>query len=678
MALCVAAQGAWAQDGFFSGNDKVYQQNIKPSFISNYENSTYLAGDKGVFNLLQGKLNGKTKIRTFAVDPNGKTYAYSSNKKKSHAYIFDLWKNTKQEEYVSVEGEVRAICYSGDGAYFVVADDENNLTAFNVNKGYDEQWTINMPFIADKLVGSSDGKFVAAVKGQRVVIVNINTQNIVESILADGDVNDIAYSCDSKDFALLSNGAMKLYDAQTYKEKMQINSLGEARSLAFHPVGEYVSVVTSPNNIVVVNLLNSNERYYVDAPDGSVSKVLFENAPQNAVYMVYNSGNNIHYKHVVGKKPSLGKQVENEVEMLMKKWEMKLDNESEQEYAMRVNDRTRATQARLFEEQVATRMAGDYTSSSTMSFSRYNPATSMMQLDFDNMAPIFLPVESSDINSFTSADDIEFRNPIYTVKNDNYELVYADVYNKKSGKTYTFDNRDRKSLDYLATDRNFMPMEYAQQNSTNFMKLDEIKKDVVSAAKKAKSISDHTNITVNTEMIRRDDSSDQAIDYKVGFGYSVEAAFSGKEDFPSGRYNLKQSKAGQAMLSIIKEALNSNFAQYIKEGKKVTVRVTGSADGSAIKKTLPYAGEYGDIVNVPVTKNNEQTNVTVTKKQGIKTNDQLAYLRAAGMRNGLINSVPSLKTMDATYETIIEQAEGVGGEFRRIFVDFIFEDAFSK
>ena len=66
----------------------------------------------------------------------------------------------------------------------------------------------------------------------------------------------------------------------------------------------------------------------------------------------------------------------------------------------------------------------------------YNPETNMMALDFEDMPPIYIDVPKEDLRYFMNADDIEIRNPIYGVgKNDKFELLYADIYNKQTGKS---------------------------------------------------------------------------------------------------------------------------------------------------------------------------------------------------------------------------------------------------
>ena len=68
--------------------------------------------------------------------------------------------------------------------------------------------------------------------------------------------------------------------------------------------------------------------------------------------------------------------------------------------------------------------------------------------------------------------------------------------------------------------------------------------------------------------------------------------------------------------------------------------------------------------------------ISVNTKDGIKQNEQLAFLRAYGVRDFLSNNVGNLDKMNTDYQYHIGVAEGKGAEFRRINVDFTFVDAF--
>ena len=68
--------------------------------------------------------------------------------------------------------------------------------------------------------------------------------------------------------------------------------------------------------------------------------------------------------------------------------------------------------------------------------------------------------------------------------------------------------------------------------------------------------------------------------------------------------------------------------------------------------------------------------MTVTSQTGVTTNEQLAFLRAQGVRNYLEKHLPKLKDMKTDYRTGVELMDKVGGEYRRINVKFTFVDAF--
>ena len=91
--------------------------------------------------------------------------------------------------------------------------------------------------------------------------------------------------------------------------------------------------------------------------------------------------------------------------------------------------------------------------------------------------------------------------------------------------------------------------------------------------------------------------------------------------------------------------------------------------------SVAYDGCYGEFEVEPVQKNGELSNITVTKATGISQNEQLAFLRAMGVKEFLMNNIPALKDMKTSYDTHIEVSENKGGEYRRIGVKFTFVNA---
>jgi hypothetical protein len=663
-----------------NGQDDAYQQAAKPTLLGNYQNNTIFVAGQNVMNLRGGELlSSKKQILSLAVNPAGNSFAVVKEGEKK-VEVYDLWKSKKKLGTVKLNDVATTCCFTPDGTRLAVADAKGQVTFFRLND-YRQMETATLPSAVNKMGISPDGSLLAASDGNHVVVIGMDDKGLRADIPAMGRLSTWAFSNDSKELAVLTNdGQMNVLDTRTFSPKLQLQSLGEGRDCKFHPDGKYVAAVTGDSRIVIINMIEDTDRKYVEAEEGGVTDLLFAKDERGGLYMVYNTASSVHYKLMNELPPYLTKLLEDEVQARMAEWEKRMPEETDEQYMMRVNDETRAAQMRMFEDEIATRMAAEYGTAPQMSMamSNYNPETNMMALDFEDMAPIYINVPKEELRYFMNPDDIELRNPVYGVgKNDKFELLYADVYNKQTGKSYTYDNRSRQSLDYLKEDNNFMPLDVARQGAMDEMALDEMKNEMVTTAKVQKKLSEHTKINVSTKNITETDAQGKRhMNYKVSFDYAVDAEFSGLEDFAPGQYKAEQSAAAQTMLSIINQAMQKDFARYVQPGKKVKIVIKGSADAAPIKKALTYKNEYGEFTDAPVIANGEATTLTVNKKTGIRTNEELAFLRAMGMKDSMEKGVKALKTMITTYETQVEQAEGVGGEFRRIFVDYIFEDAF--
>lgn len=314
---------------------------------------------------------------------------------------------------------------------------------------------------------------------------------------------------------------------------------------------------------------------------------------------------------------------------------------------------------------------------STVSLGKYDRANKVLEVNFSNMPSIFLPVEESDLGAFHKADELEFRNSKYGVMgDDNFELIYAEVFNKNDGKTYIYDNLERASLNYMEGDDNVVSLEVIQQQQMEELKLQELRRKVMEEAKSRQVISDHTNITVNSEVIPDYDANGKRIlNYKVSFSYEVEPEFSAYGRLCPRKYHVGESGAASSMLNIVKQAFEGELSRHLTEGKKLLVNIKGAADGTPIRSTLAYDGAYGDFEEEPVRQNGQLTTITVTKKDGMATNEQLAFIRGAGVQNYLNENIKNLSKMNADYTYNVDVAEGKGSEFRRITVEFTFVDA---
>lgn len=454
---------------------------------------------------------------------------------------------------------------------------------------------------------------------------------------------------------------------------------GALSSPSFHPDGKYISVVRDNNSIVVLNLKNSHVEQTITDNIGVVGSRFFMNKQTSDVFMLSNLSNSLVFWNANGLNPFFGKLLNKEVDAKMNEWVKMMQGESMEDYAIRVNDETRKKQQEIFAQEIATELAGDRIAIENPFVGDYDASKGMLNIGFNTMPSIALEVPEDEVGDFKDSKDLKFDNAVYVLNDkDEFELAYVEVRNETTNKVYIYDNIGRTKLTALEVDDNFVPLEIMQQASREEVQLKEIKEAVIEEKKQDKLITENTQIDVRTEVVPGVDADgNKILNYKVGYQYEVvNKAFSAKEDFPSGGYNIERSNAAMSLMKIIKSAFEGDFSKYLAEGKKVKVMITGSADASPIRGRIAYAGQYGEFTDEPYYKDGNLDNITVTKASGITTNEQLALLRAAGVKNYIEKNVTTLQNTDNEYEYHVEVAKERGGEFRKINVEFLIMDAF--
>lgn len=377
--------------------------------------------------------------------------------------------------------------------------------------------------------------------------------------------------------------------------------------------------------------------------------------------------------------PFYGKILDKEMDAKMSEWVKMMEGETMEDYAIRVNDESRLKQQQLFAQEIATELAGDRISMDNPFVGEYDATSNMLNIGFKAMPGITLEVPEGEVGDFKDGKGLKFENAVYVLNDkDEFELAYVEVRNETTDKVYIYDNIGRLDLQAMENDENYVPLEVMQQAATEEIQLKEIKEQVIEEKKQDKLITENTQIDVKTEVVPGVDADGKKIlNYKVGYQYEViNKAFSAKEDFPSGGYNIERSNAAMSLMKIIKNAFEGDFSKYLAEGKQVKIIITGSADASPIRGRIAYNGQYGEYVDEPYYKDGNLDNITVTKASGITSNEQLALMRAAGVKNYIENNVTTLENTKNEYEYHVEVAKERGGEFRKINVEFLIMDAF--
>lgn len=655
-----------------------YRQPVKPMGGDNYLYSTYCYGGNNAYNL-KGFSVGTAPydIVSLKFNPAGSCYALLSQKKqKVIVQILDTWQQTELRRFTELTAPT-AIAYAADSRRFYVADGQQ-LHVYETRQ-YTETANHALPIVPSQMECSPNGYFIVLTSAGSILVLNQETGAVRSSWTMPSGVVCTRFSPDASRLGVLTaDGVLTIYDTRTFKPSLTYSDLGAPRSFDYHPEGKYATILTGDRNLLFVNFSDVNDRPKLADEDGGLSYVRYLQDGKQQIYLSYNTNSSIKYKVLKGLIPNYTRLLADELSLRMSEWSKIRPGETDDEYHARVNDETRIQQAKLFEQEIATRMAGDQVSASTITLGSYNKETNMLSVSFDNMSPIYLTVPENEVTTFSDTGALEFRNVVYGLtQDDHFEMTYALVYNKQTGKTYEFNNLSRQSLDYLLSDDNFVPIELVQQSSMEDVKLQAIKEDIISLAKRDNLISDHTKIEVSTNVVPSFNADGQRINnYKIRFGYTVEGQYSAHEDFAPGKYVLKESHAAESMLKIVMRAFENDFRQYIRAGKRVEIRMTGSADALKITGTIPYNGCYGDFEGEPYYLDGALNTMRVTSKTGIRTNEQLAFLRASGVKDFIQKNLTSLQTMNPDYIYNIELAKGTGGEYRRINVEFTFVDAF--
>ena len=680
--LCPAAAAAQEDAEEPVQKRDYYFKSAKPlTQIESLYSAIMAATPKGVQNTLGLQLiESKDSIRRMALNPTGINVALVKKDKKGRYYLEVITTDGEADKVLSFDSKHLGIPYAAaftpDARQIAVATDKATYI-FETKKfkpvGEAPAFT-NHP---DMLVFSPNQYFLAAAGDKKVEVMNFEEKTMRRTVNPGETVTDVVFSKSSDDMAVLTDdGMVEIYDTRTFNVRLMIEDLDSGIAADFNFDGKYLAIAADNDKVTVINLLKPEDRIIFEIPEATVSDVLFIVDANESPVLSAATASGIRARRIQ-LEPYYAKLVSDEVDMKMSEWLKKMPDETMEEYQLRVNDETRAKQRRLFEDEISTQLAGNLTAMSTVSLGQYDADNEVLAVNFDNMPTIFLPMPREDLGGISSASDLSISDQQYgLLGDDSFELIYAKFTNNKTGSEYIYDNINRRPMEFMQND-NVVSIELVQQQMMEEIRLEELKEQVMQEAKKDNIISDHTQIAVNAEVVPEYDANgNKILNYNVNFTYQVDPEFSTQEDFAPGKYRAEQSGAASSMLNIVKNAFEGDFSNYVKQGKRLNVKISGTADSSPIRNTIAYDGAYGDIENEPIYQDNKMSAITVTQKDGIKSNEQLAFLRAYGVKEYLENNVNGIKDMDTRYTYNIGVAEGKGAEFRRITVEFTFVDAF--
>ncbi|MDE6338767.1 MAG: WD40 repeat domain-containing protein [Muribaculaceae bacterium] len=668
-----------------NGETKQYKfnQTASPLEVKPYSCTVFFNDGKSLKTVTGVELfTSNDSLKSIAVNPTGFSAMVITAKKKNKGRDADVYSLTEKDtRFNHFDSKKYGIPYQAafmpDGRAVAVATDRV-LALYDAKKLIGYAQFPELPFVPEIMEVSPNGYYLAVAAGDQIIIYNIEERTVRKTIDAGEKVTDITFSPDSSDFAVLTDdGVLSLYPTRTFDFRKSIDNLGEGLACSYNFDGKYMAVVTSPTSLAVVNLLRDSDREYFSEEAGEVNDVTFIPNSVRETFMAYPATKSLRMIHMPNLKPYYNKLISEELDSRMAEWEKMMPGETMEEYRARVTQESRARQRRLFEDEISTNLAGDLLAGATMSLGAYDRANGVLALNFDSMPTIFLPVPENEVAKFRSVDDLSLSDVQYGIlPDDSFEIVYAKVTNNADGKEYIYDNLERATLNYMAAE-DAISLEMLQQQQMEEIKLQELREKIVNEAKSMNVISDHTNITVDSRVVPDYDANGKKIlNYQVNFTYNVDPQYSAIEDFGPGKYHVDESGAASSMLKIMKEAFEGDFSQYVAAGKKLNIKLGGTADATPIRNGIVYDGAFGEIEDEPVYRNGELSTLSVTTKDGIKENDQLALVRAFGVKDYLERNVRNIDDMNRNYRYEVNVSRDKGSEHRRITVELTFVDVY--
>ena len=658
----------------------------------------YLGDDHMLYNLMNRRVYDSS-IYDFSINPTGASIAVLYKNAKNIVIISNRDKNTilatvkgdkKTDPFDEKERKgtpsVTAMAYSTDARELLAANDFGEIITYSTD-GYWISSVIEAGKIYDHIAVSPNGYYIAAAHGSEMDIWDVDAADIKRIVRFAGNVNHITFSPDSREIAVsCDTSGLQVVNAIDHHRTEVTKGIQNVRQASFHPDGKYIAYAKA-DSIIVYNLINHRAVFRagaisgepLDIPMSEVMAVSF-NANRDITTLSHNTGDKVVFWDMSSLPPLYRSKLSEEVDKLMSDWIRQMDGESLDEYRVRVTDDNAARQKAMLLDQAATAIATQVIElEDPFIAEEYDMENHTIDIKFEQLDAIKLEVPEEEFQEVREGD-LSYENPIYTLDDmDEFQLVYLEVVNRTTDKTYIFDERDYiiEDIDFEDEDIDFIPVAMLQTVNMEMEALQQQTQQIMEEKKQENVITDKTAITIDTEIEKDYDSDGNTIyNYNLGYQYDVSEGFSYQEDFGPGKFIVTESNAAMTMLEAIRTALAGDMKKYVDQARTIEITITGSADAIPVGRIL-YDGSCGEYVETPYYAKDELSSMTVTDETDIRNNEQLAFIRAASVKVWLENNVEELKANSAkcVYNYRTEVSDVRGGEFRRIIVQIKFRDA---
>lgn len=656
-----------------------YCDNITAS--SNQLYRMVVAGEKGRYATWKDILVMDSRPATaISLSPSGSHFAIATDK-----MLIELWSLETRDLLLGKlkghTGVIRVLNYSKDAKYLLSAGADGNIKIWDVKEQVLYKNMVNKAPV-NAACFSPNGYFIATDKGKDIVIRNFSKDKVVQTLNGHQlALKKLKFSDDGLYLLSYDTGnnviVWKTSDWSKYREmKMPVI----IRDIDMHHNNKYLVTVDSKGQLMMWNLKK-----------GELMQTLKGKNPANTVTFSYDYSKQesllthtdtkvCYIWDIVHLDPAFDILLHAALDEKMELWTRKGKEESSEAYELRVNDSTLLTRQSELEREIVTELGLKWRPIGKPELGAYDKDTMGYMVEFPELAPFVLKIEEEEAIAFReNIGRYEFLNPVYALNDsDEFYLNYLEIKDPVQNKTYYYDNIGKRQPEKKEV--KLVSGEIIKKVGEEEAVLRQKLMDFFEKEMAEQRISD--NVKVNVDAKAKESLGEDGtpvVDYHVKYSYEVlKSDKKNIGDWAPGRYLLEESNAAKSSVEVIRQTFEGELAKYISTGKNITVRVTGSADGSPIVKAIPYGGKYGDFNGEPYYLNGNLDNISISAKEGVAANNQLAYLRTYGVRYFIEHEIGVLKNTRNAFEHYVNVAEERGDEFRRVSIEIIIHDAFGK
>ncbi len=687
MSLMISAQQLQEAARFTLKNPCESFINVQSLFF--YESDNYLYNYRNVTlfeatnDISQAVLNPTGS--SLAVLFNGKNFIEIISTQEANEILFTIRDKRKDLPIKSIP---ISAAFTPDARELLVSNRTGEILSYNTSD-YLLKGIALTPGKAYNHLSVSPNLYYIVGAGDKVVDVwNKETSALRKSIEVPGVVNAVAFSDDSRQMAIAYNGGVALVDVMSMNTTATVAEGENVNDVCFHPEGKYMAWLSDNAKLTVYNVKGGKveETTNLDknnTPMTGAKHLAFLKNADGTFSMVSNTENAILVWDISFLSPFYGFLFSDALDAGMDNWMKQASGEDLDAYHIRVADENAAIQKAMLLEELATKIGLETVKFDDPFISdTYNAENHTIEVAFEGANAIQLELPENEVQNLRDGQ-LTFSETAFTInEKDELEFSYLVATSAVTGAKYIYDNRQYVKMQDIFGESNaeYVPVAIRQEANTQMEALVVQKEAIVEESRTQNLITGKTEISVDSQVKADFDADGNKIyNYKVNYKYDVSTGFSAQEDFSAGKYRVEDSNAALTMLQAIDKAMDTELASYLEKCKNVEITITGTADSKAVKM-IPYYGIYGAFNNEPYYKKGTLSSITVNSKTHITNNEQLAFIRAVSAQDWMKKNIDKIKENPDkfTFKYGTEVAENEGSEFRRIVVNIVMKDAFTK